>query len=88
MVLLLNEYAEGPGMNIAVDWANRRGAEEVRCAGVVGFSGAGAGAHASHAAVVLEEETRPLMGSGLSFCGYGHNLPGLYAINDIGDELR
>ena len=90
-VLLLNGCADGRGMDAAVDWADRHGAGEIRCAGVVGFAGttsaAGVGAHAGHAAVLLEAETRPLMGTGLSFCGYGHNLPGLYAINDSGDEI-
>ena len=90
VVLLLNDYAEGRDMEAAMDWAVRHGAGEIRCAGVVGFasrdSSTDAGAYPSHAAVRLREEPRPLMGTGLSFCGYGQNLPGLYAINDIGEE--
>lgn len=90
VVLLLNDYAEGRDMEAAMDWAVRHGAGEIRCAGVVGFastdSAAGARVHSGHAAVRLREEPRSLMGTGLSFCGYGQNLPGLYAINDIGEE--
>ena len=80
VLLVADVLTRGSTVQTWLDWLKMQGVESARCAVMVEIDAAAsseAGSAADFVGVLAPE--RALFGCGLDFCGYGRNLPELYA---------